>query len=72
MNKDLGVSRHLVQAEHVWKPMSMYLDDQNDKLYVTGVDENGIVNVFVYDYNILTNNNTITANITRLDLTVRL
>ena len=74
-SKELDVSRQLLEAENVRKPMSMCLDDQNNKLYVAGEDTSGVVNVFVYHYNLLTNNNhdnTITSKITRLDLTVRL
>ena len=72
IDRDVGEVRHLIQQDEIRQPISMCLDTHSHRLYVSCKDHQDIHNVFVYDYNIHEDNNTLKEIITTIDLTVHL
>ena len=65
------VSR-LLSAQHVTNPFSLYLDTDNQMLYVSGRDKQTNINIFIFDYGLLTGEKLFKSMITKLEVTADL
>ena len=72
IDRDVDEVRHLIQQDEIRQPISMCLDTHSHRLYVSGKDRQDIHKVFVFEYNLPIENNTLIEVITKIDLTVHL
>ena len=69
---DEDQAEYLLHDQQIMSPFCLFLDDQHDKLYVSGQDKDEKECVFVYDYSVMTDNRTCKETLTKIHLNVEI